>query len=812
MGASQAIADSLIQNPELALLLAETSTLLELPHQASLLAEGRALVKSATSFTHALDRIRYLKQKTILKIVWQDLSSAVEPEATWMSLSSLADAVIELASEVVQKELKLKEVPIAIIALGKLGTQELNYSSDIDLLFLSPDEKTEEESTKFGTKLIRAISGRMGRGALYRVDLRLRPLGASGPLTPTLASALQYYHHYAEPWEILSMIRARHVCGKETIATQFLEEMDPVLYRGPRSEIFLNSLVEVKRRAEQTAKEKTGINIKTAPGGIRDIEFLVQVLQLLLGHEHPELKSQPTLNAITHLERVGALTNREARDLAYAYRLFRQVEHRIQIRYDLQEHVLPKDPPEQEVLARLLGVRGWESLLNELSRQMALVRSILTERMPALQQDYAVPQTLAPILGYTQGTNLAQHAERLLLSAPDPATFLSAVSETQDMSQRARLIVERAPFIISELAFHKQLWDVAFSEEVELLPEHEEDFKASLQEKLASTHQHGIAIIGEVLRREFILTALKDAFHCNINRTFDRLTTLAETILLHLLSIARGDELDIVALSRLGRRELLLASDWDIILYAPTTLKPNIAEKIAEEFLRLSRQVALTCPYLRLDTRLRPEGRQGFLVGTRESFRVYAETRMETWERLALAFGRSLRGWEETTETLNENVMRKGLSRTEEQEILTMRQRTLSERVRPTERARNIKLGEGMLMDIEWTTAILKLRHPTVITPSLTLPETLQSFARENLVSIEDARALTHHYLFLSQLRNVLTLQNLESDSMLPDDPEKLQQVAYALNLPNAHELNEKIERIQSEVKIIWDKVMEKEV
>ncbi len=812
IGASQAIADTLIQNPELAFLLADTSALQEVSSSSSLLEEGRSLVKSATSFTHALDRIRYLKQKTILKIAWQDLSGTTEPEATWFALSCLADAVIGLTTEAVQKELGIPEVPISIIALGKLGTQELNYSSDIDLLFLSPDESAREEGAKFGAKLIRAISGRMGRGALYRVDLRLRPLGSSGPLTPTVASAIQYYQHYAEPWEILSMIRARHVGGQEAVSSKFLSAIDPVLYRGPRSEIFLNSLVEVKRRAERLAKEKAGTNIKTAPGGIRDIEFLVQVLQLLLAHEHPQLKSQPTLNAISLLEQGGALTSREARDLTHAYRLFRQVEHRIQIRYDLQEHVLPTDPTEQAVLARLLGMREWEQLVSEISRQRAQVRRILTERMPALRKDSPVPQTLAPLLGYEPGTSLARHAERLLHSAPDPDAFLSAVSETQDVKRRVRLIVEQAPFVISEMTFHKELWDVAFSEEVELLPEHEEDLKTCLLKKLTPSAPHDIANVREVLRREFILTALKEAFHGDSTRTFERLTLLAETILLHLLQKARGEEIDIIALSRLGRRELLLASDWDVILYAPAHVNPRIAEKIGEEFLRLSRQVSLTCPYLRLDTRLRPEGRQGFLVGTRESFRNYAETRMETWERLALAFGRSLRGWDETNQALTENVLSKGLSEAEEAEILAMRQRTLTERVRPTERLRNVKLGEGMLMDIEWTVAILKLRHSLTELPGVTLKDTLNYLARKNLLSPEDADALARHYLFLSRIRNILTLLDLESDSVIPSNQEPQQQIAHALRLESAGELINKVEEAQGEVKAIWNKVIKKEL
>ncbi|MEM4408622.1 MAG: hypothetical protein QXI19_07755 [Candidatus Caldarchaeum sp.] len=812
MGASQAIADSLIQNPELALILAETSTLCEPPTREELLTEGRALVKSATSFNHALDRVRYLKQKTILKIAWQDLSSAVEPEATWLALSRLADAVIGLVAEIVQRELGASEIPISIIALGKLGTLELNYSSDIDLLFLSPDESLQEIGTEFGAKIIRAISGRMGRGALYRVDLRLRPLGSSGPLAPTLTSAIRYYQHYAEPWEILSMMRARHIWAQEATAEKLLKEIDPFLYRGPRSEIFLNSLVEVKRRAERIANEKTGINVKTTQGGIRDIEFLVQVLQLLLGHEHPELKSQPTINAIAILERVGALTSREARDLTNAYRLFRQVEHRIQIRYDLQEHVLPKDPAEQTVLARLLRVRGWEQLTSELSRQMTLVRTILTERMPALQQEPPSSQTLAPLLGYEQGTDLARHAERLLHSAPDPPAFVSAVSEMQDVSERARLIVERAPIVISEMAFHKQLWDVAFSEEVELLPEHEEDFKASLQEKLTATSEHGTAIVGEILRREFVLTALKDAFHRNINRTFERLSTLAETVLLHLLRLARGEELDIIALSRLGRRELLLASDWDVILFAPSDVKPRIAEKIGEEFLRLTREVALTCPYLRLDTRLRPEGRHGFLVRTPESLRIYADTRMETWERLALAFGRSLQEWNESKEVLNECVIRKGLAETEKYEILTMRQRTLSERVRYTERTRNIKLGEGTLMDIEWIVAILKLKHRITELPSPTLNATLQSLAKLGLIAPDDAEQLIQHYLFFSRVRNILTLLNLNSDSVIPHEQEKQLRVARSLHLSSAEELLNKLEQAQREVKNILNKAIEEKI
>ncbi|MBA3725867.1 MAG: hypothetical protein H0W86_05305 [Armatimonadetes bacterium] len=730
---------------------------------------------------------------TLLRIVWNDLNSSWEPERVWASLSILADEIIELAGRVVWSEMGGEgNPPVAVIALGKHGSNELNYSSDIDLMFIAADSEADlAQPSKFCERLTRALEGRMGRGALYRVDLRLRPLGRAGPVLLRKAATLNYYQSYCEPWEILAMIRARSAAGDTHVGSQFIADVSEYIYRGARSEIFLESIVDAKKRYEDEVRKRgeTDSNMKLGPGGIRDIEFIVQALQLVVGHEAPELQGASTASALEFLAAGGHLGARHAELLMASYRLFRQIEHRIQLRYDLQSHNLPADANEREVLARLVGSSNWQYLHGEIRRRRAQVRELLESRIPLLRADRSSPVGVAEALGWPPETAQVKAAEYLIGFSDAPDSLLNQIREDRSTAERVKLIASFAQRVIPEISFHRELWDVAFSEEIEFMPGDETDPASLIRERIRDAGDSWEAALSAFLRREFMAACIKDALHRDVERTFGYLTKVAEASLLGALDCLGGEDIDIVALGRLGSSELLLPSDWDVTLLVKEPARQAVAERIGQDWLRTARRISMASGYFPLDVRLRPEGSAGLVVRSIPGFNNYAESSMETWERFAFTWARSLRGWPETAAATVDAVSASEWGWEQESEMLQMRSRIHNERARSWELRRDIKLGEGFLLDLEWLCSILRLRHPEAQIRLSTTASMLRQLGRLSLLSQCEADELADAALLFARLRNIMYLLEFDSDSVLPENPEKLDRMAASLKLDGANDV-----------------------
>ena len=283
-GASQPIADTLIMNPELATLVLDAGQLRRTIKMETILAEGKKLLGTATSYVHALDRLRFIRQRWNLPIVMNDLAGTWEQEAVWQALSDLADALIELTLSVAWDEYARQKNVTArpdymVVGFGKLGGHELNYSSDVDLVYVVEDgldEATDRDCTRFFESFGRGLSNRMGRGSLYRVDLRLRPYGAAGPILQSMRAVEAYYRLYAEPWEVQALLRSRPIVGSDALKDRWEAMRTAHCFRSKLSEISLEQMLAMKARIEQGASEG---DIKRGEGGIRDVEFLTQILQ-----------------------------------------------------------------------------------------------------------------------------------------------------------------------------------------------------------------------------------------------------------------------------------------------------------------------------------------------------------------------------------------------------------------------------------------------------------------------------------------------------------------------------------------------------
>ena len=284
-----------------------------------------------------------------------------------------------------------------------MGGRELNHSSDIDVIFLYSEEGQvtptltyHEWFNRLATKVFETFAANDPAGALFRMDLRLRPEGSAGPMARSLESLENYYAGFGETWERLALIKARAIGGAEELAYDFLRQHQPFIYpRTPTPEL-LDEIAAIKRRIERdvVGHENLDRNVKLGTGGIREIEFVVQALQLLHGARNAFLQETNTLKALPALAELELIPRKEAADLERAYQFLRRVEHRLQIEAEQQTHTLPEEPESFARLARSLGFSGGEEFSKALRQHTRRVRSIfervVAERPRDREDDSAV--------------------------------------------------------------------------------------------------------------------------------------------------------------------------------------------------------------------------------------------------------------------------------------------------------------------------------------------------------------------------------------------------------------------------------------
>ncbi|MCC7474594.1 MAG: hypothetical protein IT425_04310 [Pirellulales bacterium] len=331
--------------------------------------------------THAevLASLRRYKRRETLRIAYGDIVRNQPIETVVRQISYLADAIVEAALDFARRHLCQQygeplrgdgqRSRFVVLGLGKLGGIELNYSSDIDLIFLYEQNghtsarraiSNQEYFERLAKEVVRLLTEATDLGTTYRVDLRLRPEGSHGPICLSYETTLSYYDVKGRTWERQAFIKARPVAGDLELGRVLLERLEPWIYRKYLSLADITGIKSLKRRIEQ-GTERDGNeerNVKTGRGGIRDIEFVIQFLQLLNGGSLPEVRTGNTLEAIAQLEKAGSLTPDERSKLEDNYNLLRKLEHRLQIMFDLKTHLLPNKPSELGKIAVRMGYAG----------------------------------------------------------------------------------------------------------------------------------------------------------------------------------------------------------------------------------------------------------------------------------------------------------------------------------------------------------------------------------------------------------------------------------------------------------------------
>jgi glutamate-ammonia-ligase adenylyltransferase len=341
---------------------------------------GEAIVRAASAGEGAESlaaALRLERSAVATALAVADLAGAIGLESLMHTLSDLADRALGRSLAAAFEERTPLDPPrgFAVVALGKHGSRELNYSSDVDLLFLydpatlplRPREEPGQGALRIGNRLVELLQKRDAEGYVFRVDLRLRPSPEATPIALPVDAAISYYESSALPWERAAFIRARQVAGDLAVGRYFLEALHPFVWRRSLDFGAIGEVQAITRRIRDHYAQGQvfgpGFDVKRGRGGIREIEFFAQIHQLIHGGREPGLRAPATLDALDALAAAGRIAAADARDLADAYRLLRTVEHRLQMVEDRQTHVLPADAEALDNVARLHGLRSGEALL-----------------------------------------------------------------------------------------------------------------------------------------------------------------------------------------------------------------------------------------------------------------------------------------------------------------------------------------------------------------------------------------------------------------------------------------------------------------
>jgi [glutamine synthetase] adenylyltransferase / [glutamine synthetase]-adenylyl-L-tyrosine phosphorylase len=767
------------------------------PAALDVLADLAAPPPGSADAAEGADELVRWKRLAQLRITARDLLGLDSLEGTTAALSDLAAAVLDAAVRLAGVE------GMAVIGMGKLGGRELNYASDVDVVFVEGDVR--------GARAVMDIARRC-----FRVDANLRPEGRDGALTRSLDSYLTYWDRWAQPWEFQALLKATPVAGDAEVGRQWASAASAALWGRRLTADDLRSLRALKARAESEVRRRgmAEREVKRAPGGIRDIEFAVQTLQLVHGGSDPELRSPNTLTAVAEMGAAGYVAHDDAEGLAGAYRFLRRVEHALQIEDEQQTHTLPSDRAQRRRIARVLGYRGspeagaTEVLDRDLAHQRNLVRRV-HERLyfRPLLDALAGAGTLSPeaaaaalasfgfadaertraavrelTRGLTRSSRMMQQLLPLVLdwlsTAPDPDLGLLGLRKLASGEQRAMELAtafrdspEVARCLCELLGTSGLLGDILAANPDLIVrladPQRLQTLgRGDLVRSAAATvaWRHDLDDRQRALRRwrerHLLGIAARDVFgYADADTVGGDLTALAEaSVETALAQLDTQVPFAVVALGRFAGGELSYASDLDV-LFVHEGATPEAHDEGLRVAGGLVRFLAGATPAQRIypiDADLRPEGRHGPLSRSFDGYAAYLDRWAQTWERQALTRARPVAGDPELgrrfLDLLAGAVWERPLTEADARQIRRMKARVERERIPLGEDPEfHLKLGRGSLSDVEWTVQMLQLRTGTRSPSTMGALDALES---AGAIRPQDAEVLRAAYRFCERTRN----------------------------------------------------------
>lgn len=701
------------------------------------------------------------KKRELIRIALRDILGIATLAETTTELSALADVILEFALESARSQMGGRfqsgagESQFAVLALGKLGGNELNYSSDLDLLYLFNDDEGPGAVREHFTRLAQVLTDILGRttpeGAVFRIDLRLRPQGGQGELASSLRQALAYYTHAAHDWELQALIKLRYSAGDEALAREFITGVQPHVYSTNLNFAAIDTAlrsrerISARRRPRALAGNSTGLDVKLGRGGIRDIEFLVQCLQRVYGGEENWLRSGGTLFSLQKLHDKGHIRGNDFHELTQAYEFLRRVEHRLQLQRGRQLHCLPVDGEELAILQRAIGSVGAQESVDLLENARAHMkrvaeiydRIIFSQRRREKQADHHLP---APSAGSVRELSFEQVLDRIAQDSPaieeiacrpypihtrrNLHRFLSSAmtgaDRYADLLKNPRAL-EKAMVLLASSDYLTDIL-VRHPDAIRALDDPGVDKSAPSASASAECVLPADARYLDDLRRSFrrcsFAIAARDVL---VPRpAFDSMqesSALVDAAIRQALAMINGqDVLAVFALGRLGTCEFDIASDADLVFLRAADTDPEAARVAAEKLVHALGAYTREGSLFAVDARLRPHGREGELVVTPEQLERYLGVEAQPWEALSYTKMRFLAGQEAVAagllprvrDLIMEIASRPGFT----QAVAEMRARLEKSNRYP----HSFKLARGGFYDIDFIASFLLLRsrslHP----------------------------------------------------------------------------------------------------
>ena len=786
---------------------------------------------------------------------------------------------------------------LAIIGMGKCGARELNYISDVDVVYViapapasdlheGAEPLTEQECAQIGTELVHALTKAIMAPApeppLWEVDANLRPEGKDGPLVRTVESYVSYYKRWAENWEFQALLKARPVAGSAHLGRRFAHAIDPFVWDSAARESFVESVQAMRARVTNNIPPaQVEQQIKLGPGGLRDIEFTVQLLQLVHGRTDPTVRTKSTIESLEALTGSSYISRADAQTFALYYKKLRLLEHRIQLSQLRRTHLMPAKEHERRALARSLVsperlgtlsaeqmYKAWQKLkrnvrslhervffrpllaaVSTLSRdEVVLTESAAQDRLAAL--GYRDPRgAMRHIQALTSGVSRRAEIQRHLMpvllgwfadgvDADAGLLGFRIVSESLGttswylrMLRDSPAAAERLCHILSSSRYITDLLEDAptsitwLDKVADLQPLGAAALKAEIA-SLLSRHDdsaEAMRAVRYLRRREILRIAMGDALNLlGVQQVCTGLATVDECTIGAALALAEREEITakereeaagireipeeepknpllteiaVIAMGRLGGAENGFGSDADVMFVhrpvegAGEEEAQSQANRIVNRLMQLIKQpvrpaIRAERP-LEVDADLRPEGKQGAMVRSLDSYRAYYERWAETWEFQALLRARPIAGSEELGRAFIELIdpyrYPREFTAEQAQQVRRMKARVEHERMpHGADRTRQLKLGRGGLSDVEWLVQLIQLQHAHEVQGLRTTStlEALNAAVEANLVAAEDAEVLRDAWLLATKIRGGNVLRGVRQSDLLPTLRDALEAVA----------------------------------
>lgn len=714
------------------------------------------------------------RRRELLRIVLRDVLRLADLSHIAEELSNLADAILGAAWLQVREQIapQLGNARFSVISLGKLGGRELNYSSDVDLMFVYSGEHAEQFK-RAAAAFTEILSTYTSEGMCYRVDLRLRPDGRYGEICQSLEGAKRYYENRGRDWELQMLIKARVSAGDPGPGRELLMFVDPLIYSSTLDFKATESVSEARERIHEKLQrsQRAGLDVKLAPGGIRDIEFLVQCLQRLHGAREPWVRHGGTRMALFRLRAKELLSDSEYARLDSAYEFLRHLEHRLQIQEDRQTHTLPSDIDALDVLARKMPAApsAWTAnagtLELEIDDHLSAVRDIYGRVIHGPERP-AHPVSANALAGRVHEDARVEIFREKLASEPQ---WLACFDGNAEVRGCILDLFEHSKFFGDQFIRHPRL-----IEQVEIAC-------GARQGREGFAPPDDPTGLRRFFREQMVRIQSDSVCHrAPIFKTLKRTSDLADSVIASAYRIAVGDAapaMMVIALGRLGMREFDLASDADLVFVLPDShasemqLWTGIAERIIQAIGVYTGDGVL----FSVDTRLRPNGRAGALVQTESAVKEYFALRAEAWEGISYMKARGVAGdAERTTAFLQElqqvDWRRYGQNGRSRKELGGMRARLEKE-----QGARNaLKAGVGGYYDIDFALLYYRLKGAGMFYKTLNTPERIDIVEKMGHLEREDAEFLREAATFYRALDHGLRISIGHAEGRLPTAPEPM--------------------------------------